>query len=43
MDFRGSQVDKTTSLRLQEAALHHSHMAECYDYGAKRVYAVSST
>ncbi len=39
--FRGDAVDKSTAVRLQEAALHHSHMAECFDYGAKRVYAVS--
>ncbi len=38
--LRGGHVDKTTAVRLQEASLHHSHMAECFDFGAKRVYAV---
>ena len=35
-----TERDRTVNVRLQEASLHHSHMAECYDYGAKRVYAV---
>jgi len=39
--IKGNQADKVVSVRLQEASLHHSHMAECFDYGAKRVYAVS--
>jgi hypothetical protein len=35
-----SERSRTVNVRLQEASLHHSHMAECYDYGAKKVYAV---
>ena len=38
-----TERDRTVNVRLQEASLHHSHMAECYDYGAKRVYAVSDS
>lgn len=33
--------DKSVNVRLQEASLHHSHMAECFDYGFRRIYAVS--
>ena len=32
--------NRAVNIRLQEASLHHSHMAECYDYGMRRVYAV---
>lgn len=32
--------DPSMKVRLQEASLHHSHMAECYDYGSRRIYAV---
>eukprot|EP00096_Caligus_rogercresseyi_P012709 TRINITY_DN5418_c0_g1_i1.p1 TRINITY_DN5418_c0_g1~~TRINITY_DN5418_c0_g1_i1.p1 ORF type:complete len:606 (+),score=135.14 TRINITY_DN5418_c0_g1_i1:292-2109(+) len=31
--------DPIVSSRLQDAALHHSHKAECFDYGRKNVYA----
>lgn len=30
---------RAANIRLQEASLHHSHMAECFDYGERRVYA----
>ena len=33
--------DTAVSLKLQEASLHHSHKAECYDYGRRKIYAVS--
>lgn len=33
---------RAANIRLQEASLHHSHMAECFDYGERRVYAVSA-
>ena len=32
--------DSTVSLKLQEASLHHSHKAECYDYGRRTIFAV---
>ena len=32
--------DTAVSLKLQEASLHHSHKAECYDYGRRKIYAV---
>jgi len=31
--------DTAVSLKLQEASLHHSHKAECYDYGRRKIYA----
>eukprot|EP00095_Tigriopus_kingsejongensis_P000886 snap_masked-scaffold409_size180341-processed-gene-0.2 protein:Tk00886 transcript:snap_masked-scaffold409_size180341-processed-gene-0.2-mRNA-1 annotation:"hypothetical protein DAPPUDRAFT_62540" len=31
--------NRAANIRLQEASLHHSHMAECFDYGERRVYA----
>ena len=34
--------DTAVSLKLQEASLHHSHKAECYDYGRRKIYAVSN-
>ena len=37
----GSHKDIAVNLKLQEASLHHSHKAECYDYGRRRIYAVS--
>ena len=42
LQITGGNVDKSVALRLQEASLHHSHMAECFDYGFRRIYAVSS-
>ena len=33
--------DTAVNLKLQEASLHHSHKADCYDYGRRRIYAVS--
>jgi hypothetical protein len=33
--------DTAVTLKLQEASLHHSHKADCYDYGRRRIYAVS--
>ena len=32
--------DTAVNLKLQEASLHHSHKADCYDYGRRRIYAV---
>ena len=32
--------DNAVNLKLQEASLYHSHKAECYDYGRRRIYAV---
>lgn len=37
-----ASVDTAVNLKLQEASLHHSHKADCYDYGRRRIYAVSS-
>ena len=34
--------NSAVNLKLQQASLHHSHKAECYDYGRRRIYAVSS-
>jgi len=31
--------DTAVNLKLQEASLHHSHKADCYDYGRRRIYA----
>ena len=33
--------DTAVNLKLQEASLHHSHKADCFDYGRRRIYAVS--
>ena len=33
--------DRDAAKRLQEANLHHSHQAECYDFGKKEIIAVS--
>jgi hypothetical protein len=35
-----SKDDTTTNLKLQEASLHHSHKADCFDYGRRRIFAV---
>ena len=36
-----SKDDTVTNLKLQEASLHHSHKADCFDYGRRKIYAVS--
>ena len=33
--------DMDAAKRLQEANLHHSHVAECYDFGKRNIIAVS--
>ncbi len=37
-----SKDDTATNLKLQEASLHHSHKADCFDYGRRKIFAVSS-
>lgn len=35
-----ASTDTAVNLKLQEASLHHSHKADCFDYGRRRIYAV---
>jgi hypothetical protein len=37
-----SKDDTATNLKLQEASLHHSHKADCFDYGRRKIFAVYS-
>jgi hypothetical protein len=41
LKIAASKDDTVTNLKLQEASLHHSHKADCFDYGRRKIFAVS--
>ena len=41
LKIAASKDDTVTNLKLQEASLHPSHKADCFDYGRRKIYAVS--